>query len=222
MKIDAKALPNLFLITGIFLFASIQKVHSKGGGGGSRGGGSRYSGGGWGSRASSGAYRSTSGSSTKSFASKSSSNWKKAATFGAGAYVGYKVSSTLGFSYRPLYYGGHYYTYNNWNSYARVDGWVCRDDRDCTWIDPNLGCDDREFSVKYINGAWPWKNDLKGRCACQDGFWFDRDDGECIYNGHGMPRWLIVAISIGTLIAVLACAYCVCEYCMYKTRTPNV
>ena len=95
MKIDAKALPNLFLITGIFLFASIQKVHSKGGGGGSRGGGSRYSGGGWGSRASSGTYRSTSGSSTKSFASKSSSNWKKAATFGAGAYVGYKVSSMV-------------------------------------------------------------------------------------------------------------------------------
>ena len=95
MKIDAKALPNLFLITGIFLFASIQKVHSKGGGGGSRGGGSRYSGGGWGSRGSSGGYKSISGSATKSFAPKSSSNWKKAATFGAGAYVGYKVSSMV-------------------------------------------------------------------------------------------------------------------------------
>ena len=95
MKIDAKDLANLLLITGIFIFATIQGVHSKGGGGGTRGGGSRYSGGGWGSRGSSGGYRSISGSSTKSFASKSSSNWKKAATFGAGAYVGYKVSSMV-------------------------------------------------------------------------------------------------------------------------------
>ena len=99
MKIDAITLANLVLITGIFLFGTIQEVNSKGGGrgggGGSRGGGSRYSGGGWGSRGSSGRYRSISGSSTKSFASKSSSNWKKAATFGAGAYVGYKVSSMV-------------------------------------------------------------------------------------------------------------------------------
>ena len=99
MNIDAKALANLLFITGIFIFTTIQGVNSKGGGrgggGGSRGGGSRYSGGGWGSRGSSGGYRSISGSSTKSFASKSSSNWKKAATFGAGAYVGYKVSSTV-------------------------------------------------------------------------------------------------------------------------------
>ena len=96
MNIDAKALANLLFITGIFIFTSIQGVNSKGGGrgggGGSRGGGSRYSGGGWVSHYSSGGYRSTSGSSRKSFATKSSSNWKKAATFGAGAYVGNKVS----------------------------------------------------------------------------------------------------------------------------------
>ena len=103
MNIDAKALANLLLITGIFIFATIQGVNSKGGGrgggGGSRGGGSRYSGGGWGSRVSSGGYRSISGSSTKSFPSKSSSNWKKAATFGPGAYVGYKVSSMVCIQY---------------------------------------------------------------------------------------------------------------------------
>ena len=61
MKIDAKALANLLLISGIFIFAAIQEVNSKGGGrgggGGSRGGGSRYSGGGWVSHYSSGGYR---------------------------------------------------------------------------------------------------------------------------------------------------------------------
>ena len=99
MKLDAITLANLVLITGIFLFTTIQEVNSKGGGrgggGGSRGGGSRYSGGGWRSRGSSGGYRSVSGSSTKSFTSKSSKNWKKAATFGAGAYVGHKVSKKV-------------------------------------------------------------------------------------------------------------------------------
>ena len=99
MKIDAKALTNLLLITGIFIFAIIQEVNTKGGGrgggGGSRGAGSRYSGGDWRSPGTSGVYRSLSGSSTKSFASKSSSNWKKAATFGAGTYVGNKVSSRV-------------------------------------------------------------------------------------------------------------------------------
>ena len=60
----------------------------KGGGqGGGRGGGFR---GIFGS--SSGGYRSKSGSSRKSFAQK---HWKKAAAFGAGAYVGHKVSSKV-------------------------------------------------------------------------------------------------------------------------------
>ena len=99
MMFDSIALANILLITAILIFATIQEVNSKGGGrggsGGIRGGGSRYSGGGWRSLGSSGGYRSISGSSTKSFPAKSSSNWKKAATFGAGAYVGYKVSSTV-------------------------------------------------------------------------------------------------------------------------------
>ena len=99
MKIGEKALANLLLITGIFIFGIIQEVNTKGGGRGgggvSRGAGSRYSGGGWGSRGTSGWYRSLSRSSTKIFVSKSSSNWRKAATFGAGAYVGHKVSSRV-------------------------------------------------------------------------------------------------------------------------------
>ena len=86
MKIAPITSVKLLLIIGIFIFVIIQEVKSKGGG---RGGGR------WGSRGSSGGYRSVSGSSTKSFTSKSSKNWKKAATFGAGAYVGHKVSKKV-------------------------------------------------------------------------------------------------------------------------------
>ena len=43
------------------------------------------------------------------------------------------------------------YNYNQWYGYSRIDGWLCRSDRDCEWIDQNLGCDDREFSVNVVN-----------------------------------------------------------------------
>ena len=76
----------------IMVFNSIQEVSSsprgRGGGGGRvggiRGGGSRYGG---------GSYRPKSGSSTKSF---SAIHGKSAAAFGAGAYVGHKISSVVG------------------------------------------------------------------------------------------------------------------------------
>ena len=32
-----------------------------------------------------------------------------------------------------------------------MDGWVCRDDEDCRWIDLNLGCDNRDFRIGNIN-----------------------------------------------------------------------
>ena len=53
-----------------------------------------------------------------------------------------------------FYYGNydydHPYTFDNWNRNAQVDGWVCRSDRDCEWIDPFLGCDDREFQLNRV------------------------------------------------------------------------
>ena len=42
------------------------------------------------------------------------------------------------------------YSFEDWDRNARIDGWVCRADVDCEWIDPNLGCDDREFEIKDI------------------------------------------------------------------------
>ena len=78
----------------VYLLFSTTEIQGKGGGrGGGRGGGFGSI---FGSSASSkGGYRSVSGSSRKSFAQK---NWKKAVAFGAGAYIGYKVSSKVSFS----------------------------------------------------------------------------------------------------------------------------
>ena len=79
-----------FLLFVCLLFSTTE-IQGKGGGrGGGRGGGFGSI---FGSSASSkGGYRSLSGSSRKSFAQK---HWKKAVAFGAGAYIGYKVSSKV-------------------------------------------------------------------------------------------------------------------------------
>ena len=75
----------------VYLLLSTYEVQGKGGG---RDGGR---GGGFGSifgSSSKGGYKSLSGSSRKSFAKK---NWKNAVAFGAGAYIGYKISSKVNF-----------------------------------------------------------------------------------------------------------------------------
>ena len=42
------------------------------------------------------------------------------------------------------------YNFEHWNRIAESDGWVCRNDIDCLWIDDNLGCDARQFKHKEI------------------------------------------------------------------------
>lgn len=42
------------------------------------------------------------------------------------------------------------YTFEDWNRNTYEDGWVCRNDLDCDWIDAQLGCDDREFDLDSV------------------------------------------------------------------------
>ena len=47
-------------------------------------------------------------------------------------------------------YGNYLNSFQEWDRNAQIDGWVCRADVDCEWIDENLGCDDYEFNIKDI------------------------------------------------------------------------
>ena len=38
------------------------------------------------------------------------------------------------------------YGFDDWYRSAGIDGWICRNDQDCNWIDDHLGCDDRLLS----------------------------------------------------------------------------
>ena len=104
-------LATLLVVAGIFQLAVIHEVSGGGGGrgfGGLRFGGSRFGGGGWGSRGLSNRGSVGVGSIRSKgvwylthpktiFASKSSKKFGKAATFGAGAYVGSRISSKVRF-----------------------------------------------------------------------------------------------------------------------------
>jgi len=150
--------------------------------------------------------------SKKSFAKK---HWKKALAFGAGAYVGYKVAKLIKKGFKPnlFSFGGRNYDFDEWDRYARIDGWVCRNDRDCTWMDPNLGCDDRKFAITLINAPWPWKTELRGRCACEDGYFFDNGSCESSNLGlAGLALWIIAVIVVAIIAGCCCCCCCVCYF----------
>ena len=52
--------------------------------------------------------------------------------------------------YKSIHYGGRDYDFDEWNNGALIDGWVCRNDSDCTWIDERLGCNDYGFESNKI------------------------------------------------------------------------
>ena len=50
------------------------------------------------------------------------------------------------------------YNFEDWNKIAVIDGWVCRNEIDCLWIDDNLGCDARllkNSEVKVVYNVSP-------------------------------------------------------------------
>ena len=89
-----------------------------------------------------------------------------------------------------------------------MDGWVCRNHTDCQWIDPHLICDDRQFTLTEVKGAWPWKTELTGRCACTNNFLFDSTNGKC-YNLGLSGAWIakIVVLSLFGTQAMLCCIW---------------
>jgi len=121
------------------------------------------------------------------------------------------------FNPSTFYYNGHYYNFDSWDRFAKVDGWICRSDEDCEWIDQYLGCDDRYFKNYRVQGDWPWKNELKGRCTCQNGYLFDPEKGSCNYiNGkitNGTLFSFIAVIVVG-VVSFMGICFCIKIFCI--------
>ena len=74
---------------------------------------------------------------------------KKAAVIGAVAYGSYKVgqlSSRFSGGYHGMGMGG--YGFNDWNKWREADGFMCRNNDDCNWIDRRLFCQDYEMDFQ--------------------------------------------------------------------------
>ena len=77
---------------------------------------------------------------------KMKSNLKKAAVIGAVAYGGYQIGKLTG-RYSSWGWGNqHGYRFNDWNNWREIDGFLCRTNQDCNWIEPLLYCQDYELN----------------------------------------------------------------------------
>ena len=125
-----------------------------------------------------------------SFGGKGSSlkrTFVKGAVIGAGAYVGYKAVKLAGkFAANSIGLGGGF-DFDNWNNWREADGMLCRTSRDCSWISPDMYCQDYEvrLNTQLINQNWFGGNllSIQGECACPLGTFFDpQNDFQCRQN----------------------------------------
>merc|ERR1719367_2553104 len=149
------------------------------------------------------------------------SNLKKAAVIGATAYGAYQLGKLSGrFSgYGGGYgYGGHRYGYNEWNRWREIDGFLCRRNEDCNWIDPRLYCQD--YELKFTPTAAWFGGDfasIKGECSCPDGMFWDDDDLRCRETG-GVGLALGLAGIVGIIVAGLIGCCCCVGICFFLKR----
>lgn len=140
---------------------------------------------------------------------KMKSNLKKAAVIGATAYGAYQLGKLSGrFSgYGGGYgYGGHRYGYNEWNRWREIDGFLCRRNEDCNWIDPRLYCQD--YELKFTPTAAWFGGDVAsivGECACPRGMVWNDYQVQCETNYFSGTNLLLFI-----LIPILALSCCCC------------
>ena len=75
------------------------------------------------------------------------SKLKKAAVVGVGVYGAYKVNKLkkkFGKKRRKSY------EFDDWNDWREADGFLCRNDNDCQWIDERLSCEDYELEFTPV------------------------------------------------------------------------
>jgi len=215
---------TLALILALFLYVDQTEASPgrRGGGGGGRRGG--IGGGGWfsgGSRKTS----SSSGSSWYGGGSKKTSygsggypakkkggigkTLKKAAVIGAVAYGSYQLGKLAG-GYSSWGWGrSHGYGFNDWNRWREVDGFLCRETSDCSWIDPRLYCQDYELDFQP-SALWFGGDAARivGECACPYEMFFDDRELQCRVrpSSYGFSGTnLILVILIPLLIMGCCC-----------------
>jgi len=146
--------------------------------------------------------------------SKTKSTLKKAAVIGATAYGAYQLGklsnrfSGFGGGYGYGSYGGHRYGYREWNNWREIDGFLCRNNNDCNWVDSRLYCQD--YELKFTPTAAWFGGDVAsivGECACPHGMNWNDYELECRTNFFSGTS-LIIVVVIALLIGLCCCCGC--------------
>ena len=184
--------------------------------GGSRGGSRGSSS--WGSSGKSSSYGRSGGSGK--VRSKTKSRLKKAAVVGATAYGAYKLGKLKGkFGKRKgkfsLKIGGGDFDWDDYNTWREKDGFLCRGNNDCNWIDSRFYCQDYEItftrSPYWFGGNATYRVNIIGSCECPDGMSFDDDEMEC-------QTVLPIGTIVGIVFAVILALLCACGCCWFWCR----
>lgn len=149
------------------------------------------------------------------------SKLKKAAVVGVGVYAGYQLGK-LSAGYGSWGYGRqHGYGFNDWNRWREVDGFLCRETSDCSWVDPRLYCQDYELdfspSRAWYNGDASQIARIVGECACPHGMFFNDREMRCQNRGYfsGLSGTAL-AFAILIPLGVLMCCCCAGVYVVKK------
>ena len=103
---------------------------------------------------------------------------KKAALVGVGVYAGHKVAKLEKKFSQPGF--GNSYKFNEWNDWREADGFLCRSNKDCQWIDGKLNCEDYELDFTPLAGWFGGDTiSIRGECTCERGLFWDDDDLSC-------------------------------------------
>ena len=97
------------------------------------------------------------------------------------------------------------YDWDTYNTWRERDGFLCRDNNDCNWIDSRFYCQDYKTTLTYSPDWFGGNAKIIGSCDCLDGMYFDDDELEC---RKTMPVGTIVGIVIGVILALLCAGGC--------------
>ena len=70
-----------------------------------------------------------------------------------------------------------------------------------------------------FQGDWPtsFREEAKGRCACEDTFTFDKDEGECnhsldgiIDTAAGFAKWVVIVVVVSIFVMLCCCVAVAC------------
>jgi len=194
-------------------------------------------------------FSSSSSSSQPKKKSKIKKRLKQAALIGAGAYVGYKLGKLKekfsnrkwggGSSSTHITIGGSSsssirrprYQFNDWNNWREADGFLCRSNDDCKWVDNNLNCEDYEFDFTPAAGWFGGDTvTIRGECNCEPGYIWNENQLSCdlrriggqrinVNGGQQINGSLAIGAIIGIVIACLIGFCCCCGICCLIGKT---